>query len=105
MPQVEQYSRCLDDLMRFALNIGRSITPRLNNTRNEDKSSDFLEEADMVPRSGIEPPTPSLPRTCSAPELPRRTDGAINPGTVPRVSGHGKGALDRAVGSRHVAVQ
>jgi hypothetical protein len=25
----------------------------------------------MVPWSGIEPPTPSLPRTCSAPELPR----------------------------------
>src|SRR5512132_1959365 len=27
----------------------------------------------MVPWSGIEPPTPSLPRTCSAPELPRLT--------------------------------
>ena len=25
----------------------------------------------MVPRSGIEPPTPPLPRACSTPELPR----------------------------------
>jgi hypothetical protein len=28
-------------------------------------------EETLVPWSGIEPPTPSLPRTCSAPELPR----------------------------------